>query len=379
VNALVHSSGGFVVDVNSILSQTSVPKSDLDKFLSNRSWTFDQFQKENAGGKPLSRLEFASRVAEPGFGTDFRVFREHPFMDLGAGQHLVLDLQFLEELVGPGMFFHLLSSLQRNQRAILFDLWGRIFELLVIELFEHFYPQSPSVSIAQLFRADYRFEAKPPGSLAGGQVDGILDFGSAIFLFEFKHFLLSQPVKDSLNRAILEKELCVKLVENEKGEPKALRQLVNACVAVRNGAIPTVAGASGTTGAHALLYPVVVVADPAMEALGVNSFLNEIFYKYAVKIEGELRPLTIMSIQELEEVLACTSAGAFTWAELLDARFLRAQDDTDSGLRRVALCSVHQGIYDMLAAKRAPSLPNEFRRAQFDRIGSKILSRYSGN
>ena len=39
----------------------------------------------------------------------------------------------------------------------------------------------------------------------------------------------------------------------------------------------------------------------AMEAFGVNSFVNVIFQQYAAGIEGEERPLTVMSIQELEE------------------------------------------------------------------------------
>ena len=127
-----------------------------------------------------------------------------------------------------------------------------------------------------------------------------------------------------------------------------------------------------------MLYPVVVLADPALEACGVNSFLNDIFEQYAVGIEGEVRPLTVMSIQELEEVLAYISAGTFTWVELFDSRFYRAEGETSGGLRRVRLWSVHQATYDILAVKRAPSVPNQYRRAQFERIGNEILSTYSG-
>ena len=171
----------------------------------------------------------------------------------------------------------------------------------------------------------------------------------------------------------------MKLVENEKGEPKAVRQLANRCLDVRKGLIPTAGGTIATQGAKPVLYPIVVVADPAMEAFGVNSFLNDIFEQYAVGMEGEVRPLTVMSIQELEEVLAHTSAGTFTWSEILDSRFCRAAADEGRGLRCVHLWSVHQAIFDILAAKRAPAAPNEFRRAQFERIGSRILSMYSGS
>lgn len=375
INVLMGSSAGFVIDANTLLSDTAVPKSNLDKFLSRRSWTFDRFRREVVGEAPLNRAQFASRLTTPGFGTDFRVFREHPLMDLGHGRHLVLDLEFLEELVGAGLFFHLLSHLEKDQRVLLFELWGRIFELLVVELFEHFYPRSSSPLVAALFRADFAFDASPAQGVVAGQVDGMLDLGDAVFLFEFKHFLLSQHVKDTVDRATLEQELRLKLVENEKGEPKAVRQLANACAAVREGLIPTAAGSATSPGA-AIIYPIVVVADPVMEAFGVNTFLNDIFEQYANGITGEVRPLTVMSIQELEEALAYTSAGTFTWRDLFDSRFCR---DETGRLRRVRLWSVHQSTYDILAAKRAPSLPNQFRRAQFERIGREIISTYSGS
>jgi hypothetical protein len=379
MSVLVGSPAGFVVDSNDLLAQTAVPKSHLDTFLSRRSWTFDRFQREMTGGRALSESEFASRVTASGFATDFRVFREHPLMDLGNGRHLVLDLEFLEELVGAGLFFHLLSRLGKNDRIALLDLWGRIFELLVAELFEHFYAPNSNQLLASLFRADYPFDASDSiDDLTAGQVDGMLDFGKAIVLFEFKHFLLSQQVKDAMDRSILDRELRLKLVENEKGEPKAVRQLAKLCRAVRKGLIPTTAGTDGSQGGKAVLYPVVVVADPAMEAFSVNSFLNGIFQQYAAEIDGEVRPLTVMSIQELEEVLAHTSAGTFSWEELLDTRFFRDAEDPSGRLRRVRLWSVHQAIYDLLSTKRAPSIPNEFRRAQFERIAREILSIYSG-
>ena len=250
----------------------------------------------------------------------------------------------------------------------------------MVELFEHFYAPNSNQLLASLFRADCPFKAAGSidDDLTAGQVDGMLDLGKAVVLFEFKHFLLSQQVKDAMDRSILDRELRLKLVENEKGEPKAVRQLVNVCRAVRKAVVPTTAGADGSQGGKAVLYPVVVVADPAMEAFSVNSFLNGIFQQYGAEIDGEVRPLTVMTIQELEEVLAHTSAGIFTWEELLDSRFFRDAEETSGRLGRVRLWSVHQAIYDLLSTKRAPSIPNKFRRAQFERVAKEILSIYSG-
>jgi hypothetical protein len=76
-----------------------------------------------------------------------------------------------------------------------------------------------------------------------------------------------------------------------------------------------------------------------------------------------------MSIQELEDVLPCTQAGFISWTELLESRF--------DGLR-VKPTSVHQARYDLLVAKAAPYVRNEFRLKQFATIYSEILARYHG-
>jgi hypothetical protein len=56
---------------------------------------------------------------------------------------------------------------------------------------------------------------------------------------------------------------------------------------------------------------VIVVADPDLETLGVNAFLNGIFQSYVAGLNVK----TLMSIQELEDVLPCTQAGYISWAE----------------------------------------------------------------
>ena len=121
-----------------------------------------------------------------------------------------------------------------------------------------------------------------------------------------------------------------------------------------------------------MLYPVILVADANLEAFGVNTFLNDIFEDYAGEVAGELRPLTMMSIQELEEALAFISAGAFTWPELLDSRF-----EITSDARRVRLWSVHQAAHDLAVERNAPlGTTNEFRKRQFLQIGSQIVERF---
>jgi hypothetical protein len=107
--------------------------------------------------------------------------------------------------------------------------------------------------------------------------------------------------------------------------------------AIRSGEIQTLKGRSGAYPVPATIYPVVVVADPALEAPFVNVFCNELFQ--TVVGEVAVRPLTVMSIHEFEDTLPVIGSGQLTWRELFNFRF------ADGKIRST---SVHQARY-MLA------------------------------
>jgi hypothetical protein len=336
------------------LSETNFPQDVFDEFLAKRSLQISQMQDKLTGASPMDADGFAAKMADPMFPTDFLGMREHPLIDVGNDDHIVLDVQFLAELLFRGLFFGLLSSLPSDKREDFSSLWGRILELSLIELFEHYYPIA-----AGILEVDVSFDR--------GKIDALLDFGEAIVVFEFKHFTLIHASKYSHDAAALERALRLKLVENQEGKPKAVRQLAQSTSAIRDGRVPTLRGDASKNPRTAALYPVIVVADDGLEALGVNAFLNEVFQTYTRGLD--IKPLTVMSVQELEDVLPCTQAGLFSWPDLLEARF-------DGS--RVKLLSVHQARYDLLKAKGAPYVRNEFRLDQFSAIYSHILDRYKG-
>jgi len=369
--ALLGPPGGFIVDANMVFQGAPSAKPLLDGFLRRRSLSFEQLRQRIAGSGGWLRDEFMAHVSDPGFATDFRVFRQFPIVDLGQGEHLILDMQFLEELIGTGLFFNLLGQLDSKRRKALLDLWGRVFEILVVELLQHYYPRS-RYALLPAFASGYKFHDNAARGVGEGEVDAFLDFGSEIIVFEMKHFFIPQEVKDALNYDRLWTELRLKLVEDENQKPKAIRQIVNIARAIRSGAIPTAQGACDTYARTAVLYPVIVVADPGLEAFGVNTLLNEVFQEYAADVPGGVRPLTIMSVQEVEEVLAFVSAGVFTWSEVLESRF-----EISSSARRVRLWSVHQATYDLARLKGAPlGITSQFRKDQFTRIGSQMVKRF---
>jgi hypothetical protein len=114
------------------------------------------------------------------------------------------------------------------------------------------------------------------------------------------------------------------------------------------------------------VYPILITDEPACECFAFNAYLNERFQEEIVDLAG-VRPLTIMSINELEEIIPYSVANAFTWAELFETRF-------DGG--QVTVWSVHQAIYDLRHARNINVQRNEYILGRFETIYNAILQTY---
>ncbi len=94
----------------------------------------------------------------------------------------------------------------------------------------------------------------------------------------------------------------------------------------------------------------------------VNSYLDEQFPRDATEFP-QIKPLTVMSINELEELLAYTAAGTLSWDEILEARFV----DGHTGI-----WSVHQTIYDLRHAKNIEVQRNQPILKRYEAIFDEI-------
>jgi hypothetical protein len=185
---------------------------------------------------------------------------------------------------------------------------------------------------------------------ASGQIDALLDLGDDIIIIELKGSLFPVAAKYQRNSDAFEKEFRLKYIGNERGEPKALRQLSTACQAA-------VAGQFKLASKPRRIYPVLVGYESNLESFGVNGYAHECFKQYVPSDTAAIvSPLTVMSIEALEHLLAFTSAGDFTWPYILEARF------TDD---RVVGHSVYQTIYDWRTAANAPRRHNDFLWSHF--------------
>jgi len=255
---LLHGLTHSAIESKRFLATTGFPQELLTTFLRNRSIRLTALRREINSGKRWGKKRGIARIESYDFTTDFLAFRKHPLIDLENGKHLVIDIQFVGELLFTGLFFEIFDRLPSRKRELLLSLWGRLFELYLWELLEYFYPRQ-----ANIFHKDINFP--------GGQVDGLLDFGTYTVVLEFKFFLLANSIKYSRDRTRLTRELRLKLVENQRGKAKAVRQLCQAVQAVRTRKIKTALKDKP-------VYPVVVVYEPSIESFGVNSFLNAVFH-----------------------------------------------------------------------------------------------------
>jgi hypothetical protein len=335
-----------IFDVRRIFAKVGFPPGILRKLVADRALTATEFRTRLGGGKPRTRKAFGEELGRRSFLADsLNLFRQNPMLRLDANRVLILELDFMAELLTSGVYWNIFDTLPRERRKAFRDLWGRLFEVYSVDLLKEFYPAS-----SRILSADFTYK--------GGQVDALLDFGDVVVVFEIKSSLLTETAKRSGSKAEFVADFALKFLRNQKGKPKALLQLAASCKAVDEGIISTAMK-------PIRIFPVCVSDEPAVESFFFTTYSNEMFQKESSS-GVHIQPVTMMSINELEEMLPYVSGNSFSWAELLDFRFNNL----------TGAFSVHQAIYDLLRAKGLPRSRNQAVRTSFDEVWRIISSRY---
>lgn len=334
-----------IVDAQSIADDLQFSSAIVRRLLSGVAVPLETL-KAKLQPLPLTREEFARLIRSDFFATDTVILRQNPVVALPGDKFLVLDRHFVSEMVSSGLYWQIFEKLEGSQRERLRELWGRLFELYVFELLGHYYP-----AMSQMLRVDL--------SYTDGQIDALLDFGDVIIVFEVKASLLLRNVRFSRDPAIFEREIRKKFVETPNGKPKALKQLAKAASAIARGTV-------STARQPRRIFPILVADEASLQSLGVNQYLNRLF---APLLSEETRPLvaplTVMAIEELEQLLPYVSANVLSWATFLQERF------TDG---EVGMESVHQAIYVHQHFNGAPHLRNDFVLDIFRRMWEEMIS-----
>jgi hypothetical protein len=328
-----------------IFAPTGLSQELFDRFLKARARTLEEFRIELNKDGLISQATFSEELKRRSFLIEsLNVFRKYPLFRLDTERVVMLDVQFVVELLTSGVYWSIYDGLPQNKRETFKQLWGRMFELYAVDLLAQFYPP-----MSGMLSADVNYSE--------GQIDALLDFGPYVLVIEIKSSLLTEPAKRSADKESFLKDFRRKFVENEQGKPKAIKQLSSASRAILAGTIKT-----GKMDGPPVIYPIFISDEPVLEATFMNAFFNEEFQKEGIN-DGKVRPLTVMSIDELEDALCYVTDNDFSWKELLDSRF------NEFG---VYPNSVGQAIYALMVMKGVARKQNRALKRKYDEFADRM-------
>jgi len=286
-----------IVDFTSHLAPLDISREEADAFLAARSFDTDQFRAVLGN---LDETTFQTVVRNSSWSTDFSLFRERPLVRLEDGRFVVADLQFLIENAAVGLFWNLFRRMSKAGRDLLQALWGHTFERYVQQQF-----------ISHL-RTPYTVTLNVDGPDL--EIDLLIVRGDVAFVVEAKAGMLPQDAKSSRDFGRVTAAINRKFVANVKGNPKGVRQLARSCSALASGLIPNV-------GSLRKIYPLLVVDDPSLNTVGMNTYLDRQFS--ATSLAPSVSPLTVATIDEIENIIPYVGSGDVELGEVLDERFTK--------------------------------------------------------
>jgi hypothetical protein len=253
----------------------------------------------------------AAFTAENRRGT-FQPIRERPVMTTGDGRCIVLDPAFFIECVSVGALFQAVRGAGRKESRQLFSDFGYAFEAYATDILARMYPRRPGLIDRMASNVRGR-----DGSGNEFEIDASLTDVSQAILFEMKAvFLLESAVTDPDPQAFLGEIRAKYGASNRRGErDKGVAQLARSAGAIVRGEW------SGTAGEYAsvnVIHPVLLAHDPRLDAPALGLFLESEFRSLLGPVPRgkHVRPLTVMTIQDLENLEQ--SVNSFSFVQLLD-------------------------------------------------------------
>lgn len=326
-----------IVNAREVATQAHLTVEQFDTFAASKAFTVDE---AHVGFGPLDRDTFFQRVTTNAWTSNQRLFRRKPLLALPKSDYLVLDLQFLFESASAGIPWTLMHDhLTNDERGLFLNYWGAVFERYTQDLLAHYYPSQVPV-----------FRTNP-------QIDGLLVTGNDVLVFEVKAGFLAEEKKGSRNQDIVDQVLRKKYVTDDDDRAVGVRQLAKTCSAILEG--------TAEVAVNGRVYPVLVGEDPMLQTPLVNTYLNDIFREDVTS--SRIAPVTVMLVDELEQLLPNIAAGDITWQDLLGARFDGA---------RVIGAPVHATLRDLAIERHFRRRPDTFLAKQSELLIAMVKDAY---
>ncbi len=220
---------------------------------------------------------------------DFVTLRSKPLYKVEDLKYRIISPLFVIEMIYNGLYFRLKlinDELPDDQRVK--GLYG-------LKTYEYSEQYALDTLLKEIFGNRYlQKSGKELDELMDGAPDYYIRNGKRAMLFESKDILISKESKTSPDYTVLEEELRLKLFENEKGKPKAVRQLAANIETLLKGEAtydPQFPLKKG------IIRPVLVVHYRMFNTAGTNSIVNSWFKDELTKLEES--GLDISRVQDL--------------------------------------------------------------------------------
>jgi hypothetical protein len=242
---------------------------------------------------------------------NFSTFRDRPLVQVADGIYRVIDPEFLLNKLGDGVFWYLHRGAQNESKVNeLRGWWGGLFEEYTHRLMQHYFPPQGG-----------RYIPRPRFDGNGDEaVDAMLALPNSLVLFEFKGSLVKKDARHSGHSRRLAHDVRKKFasIRSDRQRATGVTQLARA---IRQLLAPASQG-SGRLGPvkrerARRIYPVLVCLDTGMGSPLMNCYLHRQMCRALGPVDAHrVRPLTLLTIEDLERVLPYTEEHSF--AEILD-------------------------------------------------------------
>ncbi|HYS55990.1 MAG TPA: hypothetical protein VER58_19695 [Thermoanaerobaculia bacterium] len=329
-----------IIDIRQFFENTILPHAGIQEFFDRRSGVVATFAAElNLGLGDAG--SFKAYVEDGARAMDITVIKQRPILRLQDGRCAILDARFLIELLSTTLYWTLFDRLDKKGRDLFSIFWGECFERFVVRELEFFFRGTTILRTAIGIR--------------DGEIDAIFDYGEFVILIEIKSGLMAKDPRLMRDPQKLRDEIHKKFVD-KKGVPQLVK-----------GAKAIVVGEVDGISKDCRIYPILVVDEPVLQCLAANRYVDE---QFAAQFDGRppnVQPLTVMIVDELEELLPYVVAGDIGWEEFLSMRF---EEDG------VTPDPVHTTLAAIAGKKGIRSRRNDYLSTEGKRIGKLILDRY---
>lgn len=211
---------------------------------------------------------------------DFNSIRKTPIYKIDHNNYLFLNLNFFVDKLFQGVQFEMFRVIRKNN----LEYNGK--QIAEFDQFRSIYAEQ--ISEAGIFYESIRFSFEKCGYklLDGKQLKKVLKEGepdfyirdkSKIYLFEYKDVIINAKVKHSYDFERIKSEISKKMVSNQMGNQKGIRQLFNSISNIKNGEYRDVDDYDNLE--NCTIYPIIVFTDYSFNLPGMNYYLNKEFNK----------------------------------------------------------------------------------------------------